>query len=109
MAQCFSPGQIFCADAVRVDEGLSCVHADCDRAQEFRYRLAFGLGEELSSCIGIVGNESARDAEAGARGQSELSLLVLGGALKLKIVDPACIVERVEKTFERRDRLAGAH
>jgi hypothetical protein len=71
--------------------------------------LAVRLCEELSSRGGIVGNESAWNAQAGTRSHSELSLFVFGGALALEIVDPACIVERIEKTFERGNRLSDAH
>ena len=109
MTKCLGAGQVFFADAARVDEGLSGVHADGERAEELRHRLAFSLCEELSSRGGVVGDESARDAQAGARGQSELSLLVLGGALALKVVDPARVVERVEKAFKRGGGLADAH
>src|SRR6185503_16029504 len=109
MPKCLSMVQVFFADAARVDEGRRGIHADGDRAKELRYRLTFSFYEEVSSCGGIVGNESERDAQAGARGEPELSLLVLGGALALKVVDPACVVKRVEKTFKRRDRLCDAH
>ena len=49
------------------------------------------------------------DTQTGARGQSQLSLLVFRVALAVKVVYPASVVERVEKTFKRGDRLPDAH
>ena len=35
--------------------------------------------------------------------------LMVGGALALKVVDPACVVERVEKALKRGGRFSDAH
>ncbi len=109
MAKCVSAGQVFFTDAVRVHEVINGVHAYVERAEELRNCLAVSLSEELSSCGGVVGNESVRDAQPGARGEPELALFVFSVALALKIVYPASVVKRVEKTFERGDGLADAH
>jgi hypothetical protein len=109
MAKCLCAGQVFFANTVRVDERLSGVHADGKRAKELRYCLTISLCEKLSRCGGIVGNESARDAQAGARGESELALLVFRCALALKIVYPSCFMKGVEKSFERGRGFADAH
>src|SRR5262249_43913852 len=106
MSQSFSAGEVSFADAVRVDDGFSRVHAHFQRAKKLRYCLAFSLGEELSSCGGIVGDERARHAQTGARCESELSLFVLGIALTDKVVYPTSFVECVEKTFEHGGGLA---
>jgi hypothetical protein len=71
--------------------------------------LAFSLCEELSSCNGVVGDESARDAQAGARSQSELSLLVFRVTLALEVVYPTRVVQPIKKTFKRGGGLADAH
>ena len=70
MAKCVRAGEVFSADAVRLDEWLNSIHADSERAKKLRHRFTFSLCEELSSCGRVVGNESARNAEAGARGES---------------------------------------
>src|SRR6185437_10820276 len=102
-------GQIFFADAVRVDERVTSIHAAAERAQELRYCLTFGFCEELSRCDGIVGDECARYLQTDEGGQAELTLLVFGVALMVKVVNPAHLVKRVEKTFERGGRLVDAH
>jgi hypothetical protein len=71
--------------------------------------LAFSLCEELSSGDWIVSDESAWDAQTGACCQTELSLFVFRVVLALKVVYPARVVQRVEKTFERGGRLTDAH
>jgi hypothetical protein len=62
MPQSLGTSQVFFVDAVRVDEGLGGIHADFDWTKELRYRFAFSLCEELSSCGGVVGDKRARYA-----------------------------------------------
>jgi hypothetical protein len=109
MAKRVGTSQIFFADATRVEEVLTCVHALVERTEKLRYSFAFSLCEELSSCGWIVCDESTRYAQTCARSQPELSLFVLGVALVVQIVNPASIVERVEKTPERGCRLPDTH
>src|SRR6185503_18144384 len=100
MAKRLGACEVFFANAVRVNERLGGVHADGERAEQFRYRLAFSLSEELSRGGGVIGDEGARYTQTGACGEPELALFVLGVALAVDIVYPASLVERVEKTIE---------
>jgi hypothetical protein len=88
---------------------LGVIHAYGERAEKLRDRLAFSFCKKLSSLRGVVGDEGARDAQTGARCQAELSMLIFGGPLALKVVDPVGVVERVEKSFKRGGRLSDAH
>src|ERR1041384_3725385 len=88
MTKRLGAAEIFFADAVRVDEGLTGIHADLNRTKELRDGLAFSLREEPSSRGGIVGNERTRHAQTSARGEPKLSLLVLGVAFAGKVVYP---------------------
>src|SRR4051812_3621368 len=109
MAKRFGARKIFFPNAVRVNKRFDGVHADVDRAEEFRYRFAFSLCEELSSRSRVVGDKCARYAQTGALGETELALFVLSVALAVEIVYPMSVVKCVEKTFERGDGLADAH
>lgn len=109
MAQRLGVGEVFFAHHARVDEERGGVHADREWAQELSHHPASVLGEELPGRGGVVGDERARDAQAGTRGEAELPLLVLRRALSLGVVDPARAVQRVEKSFERGGGLPDAH
>ena len=59
MAKSFGAGDVFFANAVRVNKRLIVVHADGEWTQKLCYRLTFRFGEELSSCGRVIGYKSA--------------------------------------------------